>query len=80
MIKKRKNPEHVNYFLDYINTRRKESNKKEIKQFWKLLEEDAVSSNLTETSSVKDITNFLRIRMALLQGTLRSIEKYGELL
>lgn len=75
--KKRKNPEHVNYFLDYINTRRKESDKKEIKQFWKLLE-DAISSNLTETSSVKDITNFIRIRMALLQGTLRSMEKYGE--
>ena len=64
--------------ISVSNTRRKESDKKEIKQFWKLLEEDAISSNLTETSSVKDITNFLRIRMALLQGTLRSIEKYGE--
>lgn len=72
---KKRNPSPLFTIFEYINARKKLTTNKDAILFWNNLKTIIINSDLTEDSSFTDLKKVLRLHLALLQGTIRDIER-----
>lgn len=72
---KKQNPSPLFTIFEYINARKKLTTNENAILFWNNLKTMIINSDLREDSSFNDLKKLLRVHLALMQGTIRELER-----